>query len=104
MLTEQLCDSRRLFEVEFGIGGHNEGHFPKFNYNNQINSLRLHLGNYHACIPYTGPAAQKSSSDNGIAPKDNFFPGVAIGASAGGLEAHTDFFHALPVETGWSLW
>jgi two-component system CheB/CheR fusion protein len=30
----------------------------------------------------------------------SFFPVVAIGASAGGLEAYTDFFHALPVDTG----
>jgi two-component system, chemotaxis family, CheB/CheR fusion protein len=28
------------------------------------------------------------------------FPVVAIGASAGGLEAYTEFFHALPVDTG----
>ncbi len=28
------------------------------------------------------------------------FPVVAVGASAGGLEAYTDFFHALPVDTG----
>jgi len=28
------------------------------------------------------------------------FPVVAIGASAGGLEAYTEFFHALPTDTG----
>src|ERR1700721_472887 len=28
------------------------------------------------------------------------FPVVAIGASAGGLEAYKEFFHALPVDTG----
>ena len=28
------------------------------------------------------------------------FPVVAVGASAGGLEAYTDFFHVLPVDTG----
>jgi hypothetical protein len=28
------------------------------------------------------------------------FPIVAIGASAGGLEAYTEFFHALPADTG----
>ncbi|MHB1745311.1 MAG: chemotaxis protein CheB, partial [Acidobacteriaceae bacterium] len=28
------------------------------------------------------------------------FPIVAVGASAGGLEAYTEFFHALPVDTG----
>ena len=31
---------------------------------------------------------------------NNAFPVVAVGASAGGLEAYTDFFHALPVDTG----
>jgi two-component system, chemotaxis family, CheB/CheR fusion protein len=30
----------------------------------------------------------------------NSFPVVAIGASAGGLEAYKEFFHALPVDTG----
>ena len=30
----------------------------------------------------------------------NAFPVVAVGASAGGLEAYTELFHALPAETG----
>ena len=32
--------------------------------------------------------------------QDATFPIVAVGASAGGLEAYTEFFHALPVDTG----
>ena len=35
-----------------------------------------------------------------IAPPKSSFPIVAIGASAGGLEAYKEFFHALPSDTG----
>ena len=40
-------------------------------------------------------SVRKSASS----PSDSF-PVVAIGASAGGLEAYKEFFHALPVDTG----
>ena len=39
-------------------------------------------------------STEKSAAQNGS------FPVVAIGASAGGLEAYTDFFHTLPVDSG----
>ena len=38
--------------------------------------------------------ARKGSTQNGT------FPVVAIGAWAGGLEAYTEFFHALPADLG----
>jgi two-component system CheB/CheR fusion protein len=43
--------------------------------------------------------AQGGLSEKG-APEATAFPVVAIGASAGGLEAYTEFFHALPADTG----
>ena len=53
------------------------------------------------------PKAHKSSapspknlSDKAIGAQVDSFPIVAIGASAGGLEAYTEFLHALPVDTG----
>ena len=45
------------------------------------------------------PANQNPSGESAAAP-DQDFPIVAIGASAGGLEAYTELFHALPVDTG----
>jgi two-component system, chemotaxis family, CheB/CheR fusion protein len=39
----------------------------------------------------------RGKADN---PPSNSFPVVAIGASAGGLEAYKEFFHALPGDTG----
>ncbi|MHB8303677.1 MAG: chemotaxis protein CheB, partial [Acidobacteriaceae bacterium] len=45
------------------------------------------------------PSAEESPNHK-IATQNTSFPVVAIGASAGGLEAYTDFFHALPLDTG----
>ena len=42
--------------------------------------------------------AKNPSAPNASLPAS--FPVVAVGASAGGLEAYTDFFHALPINTG----
>ena len=45
-----------------------------------------------------------SPAEGGLSEKETLeatvFPVVAIGASAGGLEAYTEFFHALPSDTG----
>lgn len=41
----------------------------------------------------------ESASEEAMLP-ERPFPIVAIGASAGGLEAYSDFFHALPANTG----
>jgi two-component system, chemotaxis family, CheB/CheR fusion protein len=43
---------------------------------------------------------QKSLLRKGLAVQEGSFPVVALGASAGGLEAYTDFFQALRVDTG----
>ena len=44
--------------------------------------------------------ARTSSLKKDAAIDAGTFPVVAIGASAGGLEAYKDFFHALPSDTG----
>ena len=44
--------------------------------------------------------ARKSSINKGDAVDSETFPVVAIGASAGGLEAYKEFFHSLPSDTG----
>jgi two-component system CheB/CheR fusion protein len=44
--------------------------------------------------------AKTSSSQRDGAKQDDVCPVVAIGASAGGLEAYKDFFHGLPSGTG----
>lgn len=50
--------------------------------------------------PKPAPRASRSlGKDHPSAPK-NGFPVVAIGASAGGLEAYETLFHALPADTG----
>ena len=48
------------------------------------------------------PAATSQKLVSGKRPHvpTDSFPVVAIGASAGGLEAYKEFFHALPVDTG----
>jgi two-component system CheB/CheR fusion protein len=52
------------------------------------------------------PAKSKSMFAAGDGPSEkaighgDYFAVVAIGASAGGLEAYTEFFHALPADTG----
>ena len=48
------------------------------------------------------PASEESreKSKEKPAAQNGSFPVVAIGASAGGLEAYTDFFRALPVDSG----
>jgi two-component system, chemotaxis family, CheB/CheR fusion protein len=43
---------------------------------------------------------RKQSAQKGDSELDHAFPVVAIGASAGGLEAYKEFFNALPVDTG----
>jgi two-component system CheB/CheR fusion protein len=43
---------------------------------------------------------EKTPKGKSVSPQNGSFPVVAVGASAGGLEAYTDFFHALPVDTG----
>ncbi len=43
---------------------------------------------------------EKASTKKNAPMPSGFFPVVAVGASAGGLEAYTDFFHALSVDTG----
>ena len=48
----------------------------------------------------SAPAVGKVSSGKSARPADDSFPVAAIGASAGGLEAYKDFFHALPIDTG----
>jgi two-component system CheB/CheR fusion protein len=44
--------------------------------------------------------ADQNPSEKSTVTLDQDFPIVAIGASAGGLEAYTELFHALPVDTG----
>jgi two-component system, chemotaxis family, CheB/CheR fusion protein len=44
--------------------------------------------------------SKRKSERKGAAPASGSFPVVAIGASAGGLEAYKEFFQALPVDTG----
>ncbi len=47
------------------------------------------------------PVSSAEESPSKIAVTQNAsFPIVAVGASAGGLEAYTEFFHALPMDTG----
>ena len=48
----------------------------------------------------SGARARKSSPGREAAVPSGTFPIVAIGASAGGLEAYKEFFHALPSDTG----
>src|ERR1700751_5020936 len=48
----------------------------------------------------SGPPARKRSPGGDTAIHNGIFPVVAIGASAGGLEAYKEFFHALPSGTG----
>ena len=48
----------------------------------------------------SGPIAGKSSLKKDAAIDAGTFPVVAIGASAGGLEAYKEFFHVLPSDTG----
>ena len=48
----------------------------------------------------SGAPARKSSPGRDAAVQNGTFPVVAIGASAGGLEAYKEFFHALPSATG----
>jgi two-component system CheB/CheR fusion protein len=43
---------------------------------------------------------RKGSKQEGAPVQKGSFPVVAIGASAGGLEAYKEFFLALPVDTG----
>src|SRR5271154_967102 len=43
---------------------------------------------------------RKSPKQEGAPVQKDSFPIVAIGASAGGLEAYKEFFLALPVDTG----
>lgn len=50
--------------------------------------------------PKTASSLKKAPRDKKANPPGNSFPVVAIGASAGGLEAYKEFFHALPVDTG----
>jgi len=50
-------------------------------------------------LPPSQSRAEKSPREKTPA-KNASFPIVAIGASAGGLEAYRDLFHALPVNTG----
>jgi two-component system CheB/CheR fusion protein len=45
-----------------------------------------------------GALSAKNSHDNRDEPKCKRYPVVAIGASAGGLEAYREFFHALPAD------
>ncbi len=45
-------------------------------------------------------SAKESPPEKNASTQTITFPVVAVGASAGGLEAYTDFFHALPVDTG----
>jgi two-component system CheB/CheR fusion protein len=52
------------------------------------------------------PRAKRGTDHNHISSKkdgDGSFPIVAIGASAGGLEAYTEFFHALSSDTGMAI-
>lgn len=48
--------------------------------------------------PVSSP--KKTSKKKSVITSNSPFPIVAVGASAGGLDAYTDFFHALPVDTG----
>jgi two-component system CheB/CheR fusion protein len=45
-------------------------------------------------------ASKVSPLTKGLTPQARAFPVVAIGASAGGLEAYKEFFHAMPADTG----
>ncbi len=58
-------------------------------------------------LPRSKPASSKPASRRKKRPQQErasvpavSFPIVAIGASAGGLEAYKEFFHALPLDTG----
>lgn len=48
----------------------------------------------------SGAPGRKSSPGREAAVQSGTFPVVAIGASAGGLEAYKEFFHVLPSDTG----
>ncbi|MBU1277216.1 MAG: hypothetical protein KJ720_17720, partial [Proteobacteria bacterium] len=45
------------------------------------------------------PAARKPGKDSAV-PKDDRFPILGLGASAGGLEAFQQFFAAMPPDSG----
>jgi len=47
----------------------------------------------------SGSSAQENSIEQ-LVTRNGSFPVVAVGASAGGLEAYTEFLHALAVDTG----
>ena len=50
---------------------------------------------------FKSKSSSKKLSNRRVAPpRESSFPVVAIGASAGGLEAYREFFHALPIDTG----
>ena len=53
-----------------------------------------------ARAPKTASPAEEELPEKDIVRQNSRFPVVAIGASAGGLEAYTEFFRALPVSTG----
>jgi len=48
--------------------------------------------------PVSSP--EENAPEQAVSTHSASFPVVAVGASAGGLEAYTDFFHELPVDTG----
>src|SRR5688572_29446607 len=52
------------------------------------------------CMSIDEPVPNKTTSANAEQPLNNAFPVVCVGASAGGLEAFTQLFSALPDNTG----
>ena len=50
--------------------------------------------------PKPASSSKRTSAGKSVTPPNDPIPVVAIGASAGGLEAYKEFFHALPVDTG----
>jgi two-component system, chemotaxis family, CheB/CheR fusion protein len=51
-------------------------------------------------VSKSASSSKRISARKSVSPPSDSFPVVAIGASAGGLEAYKEFFHALPVDTG----
>jgi two-component system CheB/CheR fusion protein len=51
-------------------------------------------------VSKSASSSKRISARKSASPPSDSFPVVAIGASAGGLEAYKEFFHALPVDTG----